>query len=195
MCPDLEEVQILCLLVGLVVELQEVRHERGIGFTELLMILHVVQDGAGLRLHFVDVHVVLAGDRVALLLSGGALLALLLLSLLRELLSQPHLRRAAVVEVTALLLPEIFQLLAFQGREIEVLGADLLALQRDESFELCLVDTVARDGHLTLVLIGAAVHDLELVELILDELLEVLPVDLVLGIGLLVLIFRQKVHN
>lgn len=111
---DLEVGHVLALLSSFVVELQDLRHECAVAFSELLTVLHVVQNGACFRFHLVDVHVELTGDGVALLLSCGALLALLLLSLFRELLGQPHLRGAAVVEVTALLLPEILKFLAFQ---------------------------------------------------------------------------------
>lgn len=54
---------------------------------------------------------------------------------------------------------------------------------------------MAGNGELSLVLVGTAIYDLQFVEIIFDVCLEVLPVDLVLGISLLVLIFGQEVHN
>ena len=188
-------VQLLHLLCRLVVELDDLAHELSIGLAQLLTVLDIVQDGAGLTLNLVDVEVVRASNRVALLLLLRPLLSLLHFALTGQLLGKSLLGSDAVVEVAALLLPELFQLLAGQFGEGELLAADLNILQGRQFAILLFINTIAGNGELALILVGTAIHDLELVEISLDHGLEVLPVDLVLGISLLILVLGNKVQD
>lgn len=188
-------VQLLHLLCRLVVELDDLAHELSIGLAQLLTVLDIVQDGAGLTLNLVDVEVVRASNRVALLLLLGPLFSLLHFALTGQLLGKSLLGSDAVVEVAALLLPELFKLLAGQFGEGELLAADLNILQGRQFAILLFINTIAGNGELALILVGTAIHDLELVEISLDKSLEVLPVDLVLGISLLILVLGNKVQD
>ena len=188
-------VQLLHLLCRLVVELDDLAHELSIGLAQLLTVLDIVQDGAGLTLTLVDVEVVRASNRVALLLLLGPLFSLLHFALTGQLLGKSLLGSDAVVEVAALLLPEFFKLLAGQFGEGELLAADLNILQGRQFAILLFINTIAGNGELALILVGTAIHDLELVEISLDKSLEVLPVDLVLGISLLILVLGNKVQD
>lgn len=192
---DLDVRQILLLLLCPVVELEQLNHERAIRVTELLTVLDVVEDGARLRLDLVDVHVELTGDGIRLFLTSGTLLSLLLLGLLRQLFGNSLLGRRAVMEMSSLLLPEFRELIILEFRECELFATDLFVNKSGQFLILLLIVLVAGDGHLTLVFVGTRVHDLQGLELGLDEDLEVLPVHLVLFVLFLILILGREVDN
>lgn len=192
---DLNVRQVLLLLLCPVVELEQLNHERAVRLTELLAVLDIVKNGARLRLDLVDVHVELTGDGIRLFLTSSTLLSLLLLGLLRQLFGDSLLGSRAVMEMSTLLLPEFSKLIILEFRECELFATDLFVDNCDQFLVLLFVVLVAGDGHLTLVFIGARVHDLQGIELGLDEVLEVLPVHLVLGVLCLILILGHEVDN
>ena len=192
---DLNVRQVLLLLLCPVVELEQLNHERAVRLTELLAVLDIVKNGARLRLDLVDVHVELTGDGIRLFLTSGTLLSLLLLGLLRQLFGDSLLRSRAVMEMSTLLLPEFSKLIILEFRECELFATDLFVNNCDQFLVLLFVVLEAGDGHLTLVFVGTRVHDLQGIELGLDEVLEVLPVHLVLGVLCLILILGHEVDN
>lgn len=111
------------------------------------------------------------------------------------LLGQSHLGRDAVVEMTSLLLPEIFEILALELGEIELLITDGLILQRSQFFDLLLGRPESRYGQVPLVLVSSRVRDLDLIEVCLDKLFDIFPLHLVGLIILPILISSLKMQN
>ena len=95
-------------------ELEDFLNKVGIVIAQLIIVLHVIQYGPRLRFHLINVHVINSSYCVRFLLPLGFLLALLILRLSVILFGQSHLRCRAVIEMAALLLPEVFQVFALQ---------------------------------------------------------------------------------
>ena len=195
MAADFEVSEVLHLGLGVAVKLEDLLHEILVSLLQLLTIFLEVEDGSGLRLDLVDVHVVDSGNGVRLLLSLGSLLPLGLSHFALVFASKSKFGGDAVLEMASLLLPEIVEFLALGFSESEPLTTNVDVVESGQFRVLVLVESVGGDGHVSFVLVSTGVHHLDLVEVVIDVLLEVLPRNLIIFILLLVHILRLEVHN
>lgn len=173
--PNLEVVEVLHLLLGFLMQRNHLFDELFVVSLEALTVLLQVEDGSALRLHFVDVQVVDAGHFITGL---GSLRHLFLFnsSLLLRLLSSAQLVLNAEIVVSTLVLPELFERLSLEFRELEWLLLNGHALRQQFINQFSLQSQVG-EGKLAAVIIATRIDKLEPWERLTNLLLDGLPVD------------------
>ncbi len=171
----LKVVEVLELLVLLVMKLKQLLDEVSVVALDPFPVLLQVEDCAGLGLYFVHIQVVHPSDLVRSLRPLDRLL-LFRLSHLLGLLCGPKSILDAELVVAALLLPELFQVFALSHfkRERSLLNSVSLGA---ELLEQVLFDPQRRDRDMAAMRVHPGVDELEFGELLLDHLLNLLPVN------------------
>ena len=128
MISNFEMIKVFLFFLKFIMKFYDLLNKICIFLIQNLSILHVIQDGSWFRFDFIDIHVENSSNSIRLFLFFCPLLTSLLQIFVTLFFCQPEFRSYAVVEMTTLLLPEIFEILIFNLTESKLFSTNQLIL-------------------------------------------------------------------